>query len=303
MKFRTIALLVVALISTGPYSTPAQEVCGGIAGIPCESADEFCLLPDGECCCDFQGICIENPQTCPEVYEPVCGCDGLTYDNRCRAMMVGVSVAHRCPCDDADRVRLTAFTGLGRLFWEPAAEALVYNVYLQNVDHDPQAFEGSCLYWSVPENSVVLRGEPVSGRPWMFDVTVVSLDGEGPLGLTSSCTPRTPLAPCTCTLPSDVGPCDGIFPRWFHNFTTGRCEQFIWGGCDPGANNFETQADCEAACLDPCDQPAVQGECEAAIPRWYHNVLTGQCEQFIWGGCDPGANNFVTQDECEAACG
>jgi hypothetical protein len=58
-----------------------------------------------------------------------------------------------------------------------------------------------------------------------------------------------PSVPCFCDLPADVGPCDGVFPRWFHNPETGRCELFIWGGCGGNGNNFPTEVDCTAVCV------------------------------------------------------
>ncbi len=58
-----------------------------------------------------------------------------------------------------------------------------------------------------------------------------------------------------CFLPADVGPCDGVCPRYFYNTCTGQCELFTWGCCDGNANNFETLEQCQAAC------PLVQVAC------------------------------------------
>ena len=52
-----------------------------------------------------------------------------------------------------------------------------------------------------------------------------------------------------CSLPPDVGPCDGVCPRYFFNTDTGQCEEFIFGCCEGNANNFPTLEACETACL------------------------------------------------------
>ena len=75
-----------------------RQRCGGIAGIPCDD-DEFCLFPVGSCeISDAQGTCVDIPQACPDVWAPVCGCDGETYANRCDAIMNGAQIAHEGPC-------------------------------------------------------------------------------------------------------------------------------------------------------------------------------------------------------------
>jgi predicted RNase H-like HicB family nuclease len=81
--------------------------------------DEFCLRETGTCATtDLNGVCVRIPTVCPDVWLPVCGCDGETYGNRCEAIMAGVQIAHagEChdlcggftgiPCDDGEFCRL-----------------------------------------------------------------------------------------------------------------------------------------------------------------------------------------------------
>ncbi|RMH43631.1 MAG: hypothetical protein D6689_04605 [Deltaproteobacteria bacterium] len=79
----------------------APAMCGGIANIQCTGANDYCDV-SGHCgATDQSGVCRERPQFCPEVYQPVCGCDGTTYGNACKAAAAGASVASEGPCKPA----------------------------------------------------------------------------------------------------------------------------------------------------------------------------------------------------------
>ena len=112
---RNKPMLILVLLASGtfvesPVRSAEGEVCGGIAGIPCDPG-EFCKLPQGGCCCDFQGICTPIPAECITLFDPVCGCDGVTYGNECEADAAGVSIAHYGRCEDAQTRRVCCLPG------------------------------------------------------------------------------------------------------------------------------------------------------------------------------------------------
>ena len=73
-------------------------ICGGLVGTPCDRR-EFCDLPPDSCTiADLPGECVPVPEACPEIFDPVCGCDGKTYGNDCERIRAGVQKDHGGPC-------------------------------------------------------------------------------------------------------------------------------------------------------------------------------------------------------------
>jgi Kazal-type serine protease inhibitor domain len=75
-----------------------RKVCGGFIGVGCPNG-QVCELPAGECrSADLQGICVAQPDACPAVFQPVCGCDGQTAGNDCERLRSGVQKDHDGEC-------------------------------------------------------------------------------------------------------------------------------------------------------------------------------------------------------------
>ncbi len=88
--------------SGGTGGTGGGTVCGGLAGIPC-GADEYCDYQDDRCGADDgTGVCTPKPQGCPDIYMPVCACDGTVAGNACDANSQGqdISVLGGCTAPD-----------------------------------------------------------------------------------------------------------------------------------------------------------------------------------------------------------
>jgi hypothetical protein len=49
-------------------------------------------------CAAETGVCVQRPENCPWLWDPVCGCDGQTYANACLAAMEGMTLAYHDEC-------------------------------------------------------------------------------------------------------------------------------------------------------------------------------------------------------------
>ncbi len=76
------------------------QTCGGIYYNPCPDEDQFCNYGDHCGTGDQSGVCEPIPHYCTEAWAPVCGCDGRTYGNTCKAHQHGMSVASFGECGE-----------------------------------------------------------------------------------------------------------------------------------------------------------------------------------------------------------
>lgn len=54
-----------------------------------------------------------------------------------------------------------------------------------------------------------------------------------------------------CSLLPTRGSCKGQYQRWFYDTKTGRCSEFVYGGCLKNTNNFIAQDNCVESCVKP----------------------------------------------------
>ena len=87
--------------SPADAGAPEPTQCGGFAGLECPRGLVCDQSQHRACGADMMGVCIEprnNP--CPEIYQPVCGCDGVTYANECERLGSYVALRHEGACQD-----------------------------------------------------------------------------------------------------------------------------------------------------------------------------------------------------------
>ncbi|XP_069602888.1 kunitz-type protease inhibitor 2 [Ranitomeya imitator] len=125
-----------------------------------------------------------------------------------------------------------------------------------------------------------------------------------------------------CSGPGVTGNCRAAFTRWYYDVESQSCQMFIYGGCGGSTNNHISEQDCMAKCTadapkpepakvhspekgdfkEYCAAPSYTGPCRAAFKRWYYDASTGTCQTFVFGGCKPKRNNYMTETECKNMC-
>jgi hypothetical protein len=102
MRAKAIVYIAFGLslfASLGMERTVLAQTCGGVGALKCP-AGKACNYPEGQCNApDLAGICVPVAQVCRKPRGKVCGCDGVTYANKCELLKAGVREAKRGTCD------------------------------------------------------------------------------------------------------------------------------------------------------------------------------------------------------------
>ncbi|TVR05413.1 MAG: hypothetical protein EA398_00050 [Deltaproteobacteria bacterium] len=110
-------LIVVCGCDGNEYGTPCGAAEAGVnvrSMGPCPDPEPrctttedcpdrtYCVYPDGDACGEEsgEGVCELRPVACLPISEPVCGCDGRTWQSACAAAMQGVDVKQEGTCTD-----------------------------------------------------------------------------------------------------------------------------------------------------------------------------------------------------------
>ncbi|XP_061486122.1 BPTI/Kunitz domain-containing protein-like [Rhineura floridana] len=111
-------------------------------------------------------------------------------------------------------------------------------------------------------------------------------------------------APDFCWLPSALGPCRDSILRFYYSPHVGRCEKFVYGGCEGNRNNFEMQLQCLQTCADPgiCRLPSDAGFGDAYRFRYFYDSTSRTCDKFLYKGHRGNGNNFLEEADCLRFC-
>lgn len=105
MRPKIFLLTSVLAFAVVPFFLPASaaavgvgKTCGGFIGTKCDDG-LWCDPSPGKCGgADIQGKCVQTGFVCYLLYQPVCGCNNVTYSNDCWRQIAKVQKNHDDAC-------------------------------------------------------------------------------------------------------------------------------------------------------------------------------------------------------------
>ena len=257
---------VDALVSPGCMTA---EACG---------EGQVCDHDLGQCDGATLGRCVQPPPQCPDLPEPVCGCDGLTYDNACRSLQAGVTVAQVGAC--------------------PSTPGCATDVDCGPDDRCDPCAHGSCPMCDDCVAECVPHDCQSENQPACNAIRPICAEGQTAV-VRDGCWLCVELA--TCEPPAPPGACAAL---------GGYCEDWQ-AACRPGYTGAFPE-DCPNGRSDQCCVPDAPVDClpaggmGAVVPGALPccpGVTNGGCVQVIDGACQACVGGFTCIVPDDGVCG
>ena len=238
---------------------------------PMCDGDDACPL-GWEC---IDGVCVGG---CFDIWDPVCGIDGVTYANECEATSAGVEIAYRGECEGAEcRTREDCPTD-----WHDCIDGRCVvggcpDVWLPVCGVDGNTYGNDC---EAAAAGVAIAYEGECGSDGRCTNNADCPDGEVCYPPTDMCSPRCAI---DCIIPDPVCGTDGM--------------TYWCGQQDAWCNGAEVAYDGE------CGSPECESN-EDCPTEWHICTSEGICEVFgcpdIWAPVC-GVDGTTYGNDCEAA--
>ncbi|XP_057655879.1 papilin isoform X11 [Diorhabda carinulata] len=101
-----------------------------------------------------------------------------------------------------------------------------------------------------------------------------------------------------CNLPRDPGPCRGYFVKYYYERSTGRCEQFAYGGCQGNGNRFSSEEECSHICITHEEKKPNVPASEPVTTQMPEHPCQAAFDECTTLRCAYGVEPFVDENEC-----